>query len=773
MSRTEMLLYKKVLAALVFACAVHCNSQNLTMATQNVTDAGRREVIYLLTLLPYFNPIPALNPSWTGGNDVQPALDLAMDQINSNPGILENYTLQLVHGRDGCDVATETALGFVKHAFSFGKPGYTGVIGPGCSSSTTLLSKITETLSLVVLHGGGSPSLSNRTLHSHLLGVLGSTVNFVEGFNNLISKSQWERMALLYDDSRLYFLATKELFVKNLPADISLLFKPVSFTFLPLDIIREQLIRIVLVMCPVELTQRIMCLAMKNGMIYQNYQFVIMSHTKQEIAKPVTFTYDQVKYDCSKADMERALDMMLLLTYNLVPAEGEQIVSDITFVEYLNSYGDYRELYNQRAFLLRNSTYAIWSTFYYDSLWAWALVLDNLTKSDSNFTINAEYGNVDQSRLIVEQFYQTSFQGMSGEISFRRETGYTPRKVNISQISETIQHHVATIDSDRHLILEGDRGLEFIDDSFHNETLRESRGLAIFFNIASAIQISIVVFVHIVTIIYSKKPSIKATSPKLLHMSYAGVYVLLLGTFLWTLNPAAAIGVDRRPIFCNLLWTWCLPIGFTLIFCPVAMRTWRIYRIFKHYLNPGKFISDPFLIGCVVGFLVIDLIIAVTWTAVDFYVTTTTVYVIPNNGQTSVIGVKMDCTCDYSPVWLGVIFSYKVCTLFAVTLFAFLTRKIANRSFATSSLRILVFLLAIVMPLGFSVYFMVIFFNLDGPMNYFSFTTLCILLNGIGALCVVCIFIPPLIPIFKKYKKKVMVTVTSNSKLIISSKSSL
>lgn len=763
-----------LLAALMFVVwswTVQCTLQEVQNASSVAMPAGQKEVIRLLTLVPYFNSIPALNPSWEGGNDVQPAIDLAVDQINRNPWILANYTLELVHGRDGCGVVTETALGFVEPAFAPGRTGLTGVIGPGCSSSTTVLATVLNAseVSLVSLHGGGSPALSERTQYPLHLGTLGSTVNFVRGFNKLMKKSGWQRMALFYDDSRLYYLSTKQLLVKGLPQSVSLLYTPVSFTFLPLDVIREELLRIVFVMCPLQLTQQIMCLSVNNGLVYPDYQFVIMSHALEDLAQAVNFTYDRVNYNCSKAEMERALEAMFFLNYNLVPEEGMQLESGITYVEYLDLYTDYRELYNQQPGISRNSTYTIWGTYFYDSVWAWALVLDNLTKSsDVNFTIDADYGSVDQSRVLVEQFYRTSFQGMSGEISFRRDTGYSPRKVNISQVGENKQQLVALLSGDGLLSLQGNHSLNFTPDSFRNETLRENRALAVFFTIISAIQISVTVFLHILTVAYRKRPSIKATSPKFLHLSYIGVYILLLGSFLWSLNPAAAIPVDRRPIFCTLLWTWCIPIGFTLAFCPVALRTWRLYRIFKHYLNPGKLISDPILISLVVFVLLVDLLISITWTSVDVFVTRRKVFVMPIEGKANVVGIRVDCYCDYLTVWFGVFFTYKVFILLAVALFAFMTRKIANRSFATTSLRVLVFLLAIVIPLGFSVYLLIIFLGIDGPRNFSTFITLCLLLNGISLLCVLCIFIPPLIPIFRKYKQKIkLASVTSSSKFLV------
>lgn len=730
----------------VWPWMVQCNALD-----QNIT--SQENVISLLTLLPYFNPVPALNPSWDEGGNIQPVMNLAAEEINSNPRILENYTLELVHGLDGCNINTITSLGFVKTALQPGKI-FTGIIGPGCSSSVSFISSLINRpeLNLVAVHGGGSPDLANRTLHRNLLGTLGSTDNFVQGYNKLTTKSKWKRMALLYDDARLYYLSTQTAFARRLPSDIRLLYKPVSFTFIPLDVVRDELLRVVFVMCPLELTQRIMCLAKNKSMIYRKYQFLIMTHRLQDIVVPVKFTYDLVKYECSKADMEAALDQAVLLNYNLLETDRTH-VSNVSYRDFLDEYERYRELYNEQSGLPRLSDYSIWNSIFYDAVWAWALVLDNLTKSDINFTVNSAYGNVDQSRMIVEQFYRTSFEGVSGEISFTRKTGFTPRRVDIFQVFENKDHLVASISTEGHLNLTGSRSLNFIKDTFHNVTLRENQGLAIFFNLITAIQVVAVAILHILTVVYRNKPSVKASSPKLLHMSYLGLYIMLLGSYSWSLNPAAGIRVEGRNIFCSLLWIWCMPIGFTLTFCPVMMRTWRIYRIFKHYLNPGPFISDPILIGCVVVVLIVDLIVSATWTAVDRFTTTENVFTIisGNDAQETLVGVRLDCVCNYLVIWLGIFYSYKIGILLVVAIFALMTRRITNRSFATSSLRILIYLVTLILPLGFTIFYLISALNLDGPTNLITFTTLCVVLNIMSVLCVVCIFIPPLVPIFRTH----------------------
>ena len=154
-------------------------------------------------------------------------------------------------------------------------------------------------------------------------------------------------------------------------------------------------------------------------------------------------------------------------------------------------------------------------------------------------------------------------------------------------------------------------------------------------------------------------PSIKAASPKLLHISYVGVYVVGAGALLHTLNSAALINVELRHYICQFVWSWAFPIGFTLSFGPVAMRTYRIYRIFEHYLNPGKFISDPFLITGALLLLPVNLIVAVIWTIADHFTTKQVIY--RDNGsqdQVSQLHIRLDCTCEYLNVWIGNVYLY-------------------------------------------------------------------------------------------------------------------
>ena len=157
-----------------------------------------KKVIYLLSLLPYYNTDPSINPSFDGGQNIQPALELAQDQINNSSTLLENYTLKLVFAQDGCNIASVTSLSYVMEAFS-GRGRFTGIVGPTCSASTIELSSLTNRtqLNLVTVHDAGSPNLADRTRYTFMLGTLGSADGFAQAMVNLLKMARWKRMAVL------------------------------------------------------------------------------------------------------------------------------------------------------------------------------------------------------------------------------------------------------------------------------------------------------------------------------------------------------------------------------------------------------------------------------------------------------------------------------------------------------------------------------------------------------------------------------------------------
>jgi len=539
-----------------------------------------------------------------------------------------------------------------------------------------------------MLHGSGSPVLADRSKYYYQLGTLGSTESLINAIVYLLQ--EWEEVAVFYDESRQFYSDTKANLAKKIQSKVNYT-TPVSFLFLPLQVVRQLRLRIVVVLCPLELTRRIICLSWNKKMIHSNYQYVYTAHREEDLVKSMSFKYEGDDINCSEEDMQDALNYQFLLVYNLMNPRNHTLSDLNTSVpSYIASYKEYRDNYNKnKEFIGHNSEYSYWTTYFYDSLWAWALVLDDLTREDPNFFHKEDggntYGDIKQASRILNQFYQINFEGVSGEISFNNATGYTHRSTKVIQLKPEGQikqrGEIAVL-----VRSSSNRSVHFtpiqIPSSFATKYIQEDQGLSWFIILLATFLLLLISLTQVLVFKYQHDAAIKATTPKLLHLSYAGVYVMLLGLIIYSLYSAILLPQQVKGKMCSMLWIWAFPIGFSLALGPVAMRTWRLYRIFIHYTNPGRFISNKILISGVFSLLIIDITVASIWTHVDQM--TTHFHSVPNNSSDNIsfgpriLQEQVLCTCRWYWWWHALILTTKALLLLYTTTLAILTRKIKN-----------------------------------------------------------------------------------------------
>ena len=263
----------------------------------------------------------------------------------------------------------------------------------------------------------------------------------METLISLLNSTNWKRVAILYDTDNVFYRNTKSLLINELRTNTNVkveFLSAISFNFFPLDGIMQARTPIVFVLAPLELTQRIICLARNRSMIFPNFQWVLMDNRFKELTKQVNFIHRNLKYSCSKKDIYDALEKSFLMISNFEVSNDTLLVSNITFSQYREKYNEMTRKYNSLEKPARNSTYSYWGGLYYDAVWAWALVLDNLTESEGGFNSYSSHGNSKYSaEVLVDQFYQLSFQGASGQINFDRETGFSQKEVHLYQISNS------------------------------------------------------------------------------------------------------------------------------------------------------------------------------------------------------------------------------------------------------------------------------------------------------------------------------------------------
>jgi len=163
-----------VLSLVVWVLALFFQRPGAVVAGSASPNAAtsRKDKLYLLTLLPYPDSKPTLQPSWPEGPSILPAIELAVEHINNNTDILAQYKLDLINDNSGCNVVTKAYLSFIRNIV-YETNSIVGTIGPGCSTSSLAISELTgnDEVALINFHLGGSLLLGNRAQYPYSFGM--------------------------------------------------------------------------------------------------------------------------------------------------------------------------------------------------------------------------------------------------------------------------------------------------------------------------------------------------------------------------------------------------------------------------------------------------------------------------------------------------------------------------------------------------------------------------------------------------------------------------
>ncbi len=103
-----------------------------------------------------------------------------------------------------------------------------------------------------------------------------------------------------------------------------------------------------------------------------------------------------------------ALNGVYFLKYRL-SSLNESIASTYSrysFATYDQQLRKRIENYNSQNSMAFNISYSSRTTYFYDSLWAWSVVLDRLTKKHPGLDLASQkYGNTMLSDMILDEFY--------------------------------------------------------------------------------------------------------------------------------------------------------------------------------------------------------------------------------------------------------------------------------------------------------------------------------------------------------------------------------
>ena len=178
----------------------------------------------------------------------------------------------------------------------------------------------------------------------------------------------------------------------------------------------------------------------------------------------------------------------------------------------------------------------------------------------------------------------------------------------------------------------------------------------------------------------------------------------------------------------------------------ITLRAWRLYRIFIHYLNPGRLISNCALLTALAILVLIDILISTIWTALfpaTFQLTT-------NYGKIN-DAIVTDQSCIIRPHFYVIFLSYKFSLLLAMIILSGLTHRIPNQTFSTQLLRVFSYLFSITMILGLSLYYFYVLVDGIANVDYYIFS---VMTHTLLVIFIALVVAPPLRPVIQHKLKR-------------------
>ena len=674
--------------------------------------------VYLITFLEDSDNIDSIDDNvWS----YQRVAESTVNYINNETDLLAGYQLTLLQGNPVCTSKKETVISYLQLLYGVREeestsPGtpfskdIVGIIGPHCSNSQVqVLASLNNRaqISLPHIHLSMLPSLGDRVAYANSYGIIGSSLDLADTAVALIRAYSWN-VSILYQDKDLLFQKTFQHIFNKVRKHVQFA-SQVSSQYLPLEAVAGGM---VVVLAKAPLVTMVLCEAYRKGVMYRDYRWMLLGAEYKELISSL-----QGEAECYTKALEAIQKTTLLVSFATNCKGGDNFL-------------------RKHCALKDKVCLTAQNPFVFDSVWAFALALNKTLSDESCNSLPS---------CIRSQLAGVSFSGLSGHISFNRETGFSKRTVNIYQVfNGTTPNLVGNFHNGTLKVFER---FHFLQPRVEYATIRIE--VAILFTSITFVLLLVIVSVHILTVRYRHHPCIRASNYKLSHLVFIGCYATAATefVFLWPLKVAAL--PDIQATTCLILNAWMFPVSLSLIFAPLIAHIWRLYRIYTHFTNPGCWISNAAL-GIIIAVLLgVDVLIGTLWS-----VLTPTYLVYIDKGAVNERGVQQVttvCTQSY-PFWYCLMFVYKFCQLFVLMALCLLTKNVGiNRNFTTGRFKVASYLIILTAAILIPIYFLLYLTNAE---IHADVAVMCILTNIFLLLCNTFILLPPVLWALKEKRQR-------------------
>ena len=744
----------------------------------SVGGEDNRVPLRILGLFPYNH-----NGSAWNGEYVIPAARLARDEINNNNDILPGYKLELIEADSRC--SRDPGLhAFVSNALHTDRPPV-AVLGAGCSSSSISVASVTgrdEIRIPQLSYGATSVFLSFKHSYPYFYRTVPTNTFTTIAKIRLMEKFNWRRYGIhnsgIGDGNQIFTEhAITSLRIeanRHIPDSVEI-YSGDSRNSANGDYYKNQLI----------FTEDMIAARMRVGMLYgpqENFAkfFCLLYRQKLTYPRVLWITshqhgnwYNTAIDDCSEEEIRQATHGAIHFDYQFNTSSPDDIinVTNKTFAEYYKDYtnevwkyaievGDYNMSSNNN--LSPSSLLNSWATVAYDSMWTLGLALDRAEKSlnNKNLTLLTSLENDTISSTILKELQDVVFNGASGVIKFdeehKREMGIQIQQVqngSLVTIGSYLPSHNRT--NFGKLILNESLLLWSIDnpplDDFTTETIIAHRWAGILMLVFLMIGFIWNSFSLIVNFRYQHFHSIKASSPPLNYMIFAGNYILLLAGIIVVIR---SIREHNIVVFSTLCQThnWLFDVGLLMLLNTTLLKSWRIYQIFHNFSQkPSKLITDNVFLTVTIVLIVLNTLYRLVFVLVDSR-NIVMVKVLPLEDQDQ---DQVRQKIVYCPAWdlWGIFYVPHFAIAVALCLLAFSIRKIKHKQFNDAT-NIAIFFYATTPVAGVC---LTLSFVFSPANNMYSFATPSLILDCVAICCIVfmcqvTLFVPKMLPLFRQWR---------------------
>ena len=601
---------------IVFACASKCNRVH----------GDQLIPLKVLGLFPY------RRSPWNGEYLI-PAARLARKEINRNESILPGYHLELMEANSGC-ARDQGVREFVRNAFDGSTHQPVAILGPGCSSSTIPVASIAGRHDIrlpQVSYGATSPFLSLTSSFPYFYRTAPSDGSTSEAIISLIKRFNWKRYGVhnagvgtpnqvLFEDA----ISTLRAGMEKHIADSREVYFGVSTNRDARSGFEEQSgfirnlhssgVRVGMMYGVSGVVGEMMCYLYQHKLTYPHVVWILTNNGGN--------WYNTATADCTVEQIRQATHGIIHLDYLLMTANEDDVIdvtNKNTFKDFHQSYVDESKNYateiedNYNPSLLNN-----WAPVAYDSMWTLGLALHNAEEKLSNINSSlADFTlkNRNISETIVEELSKIRFSGASGKISFNK--AHTRHlAISISQVQNGALQRIGLYypsSNDSSILGElalNDRSFLWSSDNppldaFPTELLLPPRWVGILLLIFLIVGFAWNTFSTLFNLRYQHFYSIKATSPPINYIIFAGNNLLLLSGVLQVISTFTEYNMVVFSTLCQTTH-WLFNLGLLLVLNVTLLKSWRIHKMFYSFKrNPGKLITDNVFIAASIGWILV------------------------------------------------------------------------------------------------------------------------------------------------------------------------